>query len=62
MRKILQRLNSSLRSLFEGLNSFLGTKNIILEAAEIDREFLDNFETIGDYKRVFPFQTQSNVK
>ena len=61
MRKILHSIKKSLLSLLEGHYSFFGTKNVILEASEIDSEFLDNFDNIGDYKRVFPFQTQSNV-
>jgi hypothetical protein len=62
MRKIIRSIYKTLQSLLEAFFRLIGTERVILEASEIDVEFLNNFDHIGDYKRVFPFQTQLNVK
>jgi hypothetical protein len=54
MRKIL------LQILYEIINLF-GRKKIVLNASDIDAELLENFEYIGDYKRVLPIQTTHHV-
>lgn len=55
MHRVLQNLISDIRRLF-------GIKNIVLNTSDMDSEFLNNFDNIGDYNRVFPSQTQLNVE
>lgn len=55
MRKALLKMISDIRCL-------LGMKEFVLDASEMNSEFLNNFDNIGDYKRVFPSQTRLNVE
>ena len=64
MKNILlktNRMRKALLKLISDICCFFGRKKILLNASEIDSEFLNNFDYIGDYKRVFPSQTRLNV-
>jgi len=54
MRKILLQILSEIINLF-------GRKKIVVDASDINAELFENFEYIGDYKRVFPIQTPNDV-
>jgi len=61
MRKALHYIYKNLLNLVDHIYRLIGTENVLLEISEVNKEFLDNFDSIGDYKRVFPFQTQLDV-
>ena len=54
MFKVLFNLKSTVFNLF-------GRKKILLNPSDISAELLENFDYIGDYKRVFPFQVTHHV-